>query len=107
MVWTLALDHLQKYIFGSKLAEFNEAISKDSDRKLKSIINYDDFSEIKEVKLIELMRCGKIISNDVKKILSEKLGTRNSAAHPSGITFSGSKATEFISDLINNIIIKY
>jgi hypothetical protein len=107
MVWTLVLDHLHKYIFGNKLSEFNRAILKDSDKRLKEIVQYDDFSNIKEVKLIELMRSAGIISNDIKKILDVKLGIRNSAAHPSGISFSGSKATEFIIDLVDNILLKY
>jgi hypothetical protein len=107
MVWALAIDHLQKYIFGNKLTEFNNAIKKDSNKKLQPIIQYDDFSEIREIKLIELMRSGGIISDDVKKILDEKLGIRNSAAHPSNIVVLDTKATEFISDLLVNILLKY
>lgn len=107
LVWIVAMDHVQKYIFANKLAEFNIAIAKSSDKKLKPIVNYDDFSEIKEVKFIELARSANAISNDVRKIMEEKLGIRNSAAHPSGIKFSGHKATEYALDLIDNILLKY
>lgn len=107
MVWILAIDHLQKYIFGQKLSDFNVALTKSPDKKVQKIVNGDDFSELPESKFIELMRSAKIISNDVRKILDEKLGIRNSAAHPSRIIFEGHKATEFILDIINNILLKY
>lgn len=107
MVWVLTMDHLQKYTFGNKLAEFNAAIAAHSDKKMQPIVSYDDFSELKEVRVIELMRSAGVISNDVRKILDEKLGIRNSAGHPSGITFSGHKTTEFALDLIVNVLLKY
>lgn len=107
MVWTLAIDHLQKYTFGSCLIAFNTALANHPDKTMKQIVNYDDFSELKEVRLIELMRSSGIISKDVRKILDEKLGTRNSAGHPSGIVFSGHKTTEFSLDLIQNVLLKY
>lgn len=107
MVWALTMDHLLKYVFGQKLNDFNLAVSKCRDKKIKQVVEYEDFGDIKEVKLIELMRSAGIISNDVRKILDMKLGIRNSAAHPSGITFPQPKATEFIGDLIDNVLLKY
>ena len=71
------------------------------------IQNRDDFGEIPEGKFIELLRAGNIISNDVRKILEEKLGTRNSCAHPSGISIKPSKVIEFIDDLVANVVLKY
>lgn len=107
LVWMLIIDHLQSYIFGNKLNDFNIAFAKSPDKKLSKIINYDDFSEIKEVKFIEVSRAAGIITNDVRKILDEKLGIRNSAAHPSIMTFSSNKATEFVLDLIDNVLLKF
>lgn len=107
LVWIVTLDHMQKYIFANKLTEFNAAIAKSVDKKLKPMVNYDDFSDLKEVKFIELARSAGIISNDVRKIMDEKLGIRNSAAHPSGIKLSGHKATEYALDLIDNVLLKY
>ncbi len=107
MIWILTVDHLQKYIFGNKLTEFNGALKAHSDKKMQPIVSYDDFSELKESRVIEFMRAAGIISNDVQKILLEKLGIRNSAGHPSGITFSGHKTTEFALDLIENVLLKY
>jgi len=107
MVWIVTMDHLQKHIFANFLAEFNAALAKSPDKKIKKIVNYDDFSDLPENKLIELARSSSVISNDVRKLLDEKLGTRNSAAHPSGIKISGHKATEFAIDVIDNVLLKY
>lgn len=107
MSWTLTIDHLQKHVFGQRLGDFNAAVAAYPDKKMKQVVHYDDFSEIKESRLIELMRNAGVISNDVRKILDEKLGIRNSAGHPSGIVFSGHKTTEFVLDLCDNVLLKY
>lgn len=109
MVWLLTLDHLFEYILSSKLAEFNAELAKVTDKRVKvSVINSkDDFSDIPENKFIEICRAARIISNDVRKILDEKLGIRNSAAHPSNIILIPSKAFSFIEDLVSNVILKY
>ena len=107
MVWILTMDHLQKFIFGNHLDKYNVAIAAHSDKKMKPVVAYDDFSDFKESRVIELMRSANIISHDVRKILDEKLGIRNSAGHPSRISFSAHKTTEFALDLIENVLLKY
>jgi hypothetical protein len=107
MTWLLTIYHLQKHILDNHLTAFNAVLAADKGVKLNSIANFDDFGEIKEAKLIELMRAAKVISNDVRKILDVKLGIRNSAAHPSAVTISEVKATEFIIDLVENVVLKY
>lgn len=106
-VWILTMYHLQNYILGHYLSEFNTALMAHPDKQMKQIVSYDDFSELKESRVIELMRSARIISNDVRKILDEKLGIRNIAGHPSGVTISGHKTTEFALDLIENVLLKY
>lgn len=109
MVWLLTLDHLFEYILSIKLSDFNVELAKVTDRRVKvSIItSKDDFSDIPEGKFIEICRAARIISNDVRKILDEKLGIRNSCAHPSNINIGKGKVFEFIEDLVNNVILKY
>ena len=107
MSWILTMYHLQKYIFDNKLSDFNAALAKSPDKRVKKITKYDEFSDLKESKVIELMRSAGIISNDVRKILDEKLGIRNTAGHPSGVVVGGHKTTEFILDLVNNVVTKY
>ena len=75
--------------------------------KVTSIKARDDFGDIPKGKLIEFLRSSGAISNDVRKILDEKLGIRNSCAHPSGITILRSKVIEFVEDLITNVVLQY
>ncbi len=108
MTWILTMEHLQRFTYGNKLSEFNAAIAAHPDNKrMKAITAYDDFADLKESRVIELMRSAGVISPDVRRILDEKLGIRNSAGHPSGVILSPHKATEFILDLVENVILKY
>jgi hypothetical protein len=109
MVWILTMSHLQEYIFNRELAAFNTILGINTDKRIKitAITKLDDFSELPENKIIEFARNAKIITNDVYKILDIKLGIRNTSAHPSSVKISGVKATEFIIDLVENVIIKY
>jgi hypothetical protein len=109
MVWLLTISHLYDFILSSKLNDFNNVLSKNTDKRIKitQVHSIDDFSEIPENKFIEFLRSANIISNDVRKILDVKLGIRNSTAHPSSIIISEVKATEFIQDLVDNVVTKY
>lgn len=107
MIWAVVMSHMYAYVFASHLADFNLAISRDSDKRLKLIKRIEDFGEMKETKFIALLRSSGIITNDVRKILDEKLGTRNSAAHPSKTHLKESKAIEFGHDLLDNIVLNY
>jgi len=107
MIWAVTMSHMHTYVFTNQLAAFNVAIARDSDKRLKSVKKIDDFGEMKEAKFIELLRAARIINNDTRKILDEKLGTRNTAAHPSKTHLKESKATEFGHDLLANIILAY
>lgn len=109
LMWSLTVHHLFSFVFVKKLAEFNPSLAKNTDNRVKisAIKSIDDFSELPEGKFIELLRSSQIISNDVRKILQTKLGIRNTAAHPSSIMISEVKATDFIIDLVENVILKY
>lgn len=109
MAWILATDHLFSYILRHKIAEFNAVLALNTDKSVKvKIINQrDDFTEMKESKFIEFCRQSKIISNDVRKILEQKLDIRNTCAHPSGITVNKTKVIDFVEDLVENVVMKY
>jgi len=106
MTWLLVMDHLYEYVFHKKLSDFNVALYKKK-LKIQNVTKKDDFLEIKESTFIEICRSAGIITNDSKKILDEKLGIRNSCAHPNDTVIKESKATYYIEDLIYNIILKY
>lgn len=109
MTWLLAVNHLYEHVLNHKLSEFNAVLAANTDKRIKitAVSTIDDFSEIPEGKLMEFLRSSKVISNDVRKILETKLGIRNSTAHPSAVTLSEVKVTDFIIDLIDNVVLKY
>ena len=110
MTWAGAIAHLYDYILKDvkRLADFNQALSKRNDKHKKlSVSVYDDFTELPEAVFIEVCRSAKIISNDVRKILVEKLGIRNTCAHPSGVEVHKTKVVNFIEDTVDNVIVKY
>lgn len=109
MVWILTMHHLYEYTLTNHLTSFNNVLSKNTDKRIKiiKVTNIDDFTEIPENKFIEFLRSAKIITNDIRKILDTKLGIRNSSAHPSSVTISEVKATDFVIDLAENVINKY
>lgn len=108
MTWILTIDHLYDYILVNKVNEFNVALAANPpNKKLTRVAVKDDFSELKEGKFIELCRAANIISNDVRKILDDSLGIRNTAAHPSGVEVTRSKSISVIEDLVLNILKKY
>jgi hypothetical protein len=109
MIWILTLYHLRSYVLCNKLTDFNLALSGDKDKsiRVRKISIYDDFSDLKEEKFIELLRVSRTITNDIRKILDQKLGIRNTYAHPSSAVLTEFKATEFGADLIENVLLKY
>jgi hypothetical protein len=110
MTWTCIIAHLYDYILGNKslLSNFNAALQRRPDKFSKiNVTIYDDFSDIPESVFIEVCRSTKIISNDVRGIIKEKLGIRNTCAHPSGVEIHKKKVINFIEDLVDNVLSKY
>lgn len=109
LAWLLTLDHLFELILTKHLHAFNKVLAANTDRRVKitAVAVRDDFGEMPEGKFVEFCRSAGVVSNDVRKILDEKLGTRNSAAHPSSVAFSRAKTVAFVEDLFANVIRKY
>ena len=111
MVWNVAYYHLCNYILKHKLSEFNSTYptrfkKKWLDAHVQIIARYDDFSvDLKESEVIEICKSAQIISNDVFKILAEKLGKRNSAAHPSTVHVTQVQAEAYIDELVRNVVL--
>ena len=62
MVWIMVMHRLHRFVFESKLHEFNAALARNLDRKLKKVASAEDFSEISESKFIELLRAADLIN---------------------------------------------
>lgn len=108
MTWIGAINHLHGYILEQKLCDFNNALHKRSDKYSQiTIKGKDDFLDIRESTFVEICRSARIISNDVRKILDEKLGIRNTCAHASSVEIHPSKVVNFVEDLVDNVILKY
>jgi len=110
MAWNLAYHHLLGYVLKNRLADFNARwplIYPGHHRKApKAIVLMDDFADLKESEVIEICNSANIITRDVHRILEEKLGRRNSAAHPSSVAIGQLQAEAFIDDLVKNVVLK-
>jgi len=106
MTWLLTMDAIYELVLIKYLSVFNAAIQSNGKYKKIIVTIKDDFTEIKEADFIELLRVGKIFTNDIRKILDEKLGFRNTAAHPNTVIIKETKAISFIEDLIENVVLK-
>lgn len=108
MVWLLAVDHLYRYILAKRLAEFNLALAKRPDAKGLTIKTRDDFTRLRDEKtFVEILVSANAISKDVRKILDQELGFRNSCGHPADIFIPDGKVVACIEDLVHNVILKY
>ena len=108
MVWELSVNHLQDYVLAGKLIEFNSALAARPDYHGITITSKDDFTEIKkEAHFIETLRGGGIITPDIKKILDEHLGFRNTCGHPNTVKIPETKVVAMIEDLVENVVLKY
>lgn len=108
MTWLATLDHLFEYVLTHKITDFNSALTRRTDRLSKlNVSNRDDFLEMKDSVFIEVCRSARIITNDVRRLMDEKLGIRNSCAHPGTFQVGDSKVVSYIEDLVENVIAKY
>lgn len=107
MTWNLSFDHLCEWILKNHLPAFDTQLVRTCpSAKVKSIKSKDDFAEIKESEVLQVCKSAGILTINLHKILVEKLGRRNTAAHPSSVTINRLQAEDFISDLVNNVVLK-
>ncbi len=109
LIWIVALYHLENYTLTHYLGDFNAAIGRHPDRRVNTLTirHIDDFTDLKESILIELLRSASVVSNSIRKMLDTRLGERNTAAHPSSVTISSPHAIAFGHDMVANVILKY
>ncbi len=110
MTWNLAYHHLMDYVFKKYLADFNArwqfVYPGHHSKGTRVIAGMDDFADLKESEVLRICNSANIITKDVHRILDEKLGKRNSAAHPSSVAIEQLQAEAFIDDLIKNVVLK-
>jgi len=111
MAWNLAYHHLCDFTIKHRLADFNArwVVKYPSHHKsgTKTVSVIDDFmQELKESEVITICKDAGIITKDVYKIMDEKLGKRNSAAHPSSVSIGQLQTDALIVDLVDNVVLK-
>jgi hypothetical protein len=110
MVWNLAYDHLARWVLADpqRLATFNAGISKRNKNKANvTITTRGDFEELKEDEMIDILGYLPGFSDNVKRMLKEKLGRRNTYAHPSTLTINRPQVDDMITDLVNNVVLAF
>lgn len=111
MAWNLAYHHLCDFVIKNRLVDFNPrwvvSFPGHHKNKTRTIATIDDFmQELKESEVIAICRDANIITKDVHRIMDEKLGKRNSAAHPSSVSIGQVQTDAMIVDLVENVVLK-
>jgi len=108
MTWNVTFDHLLNWIVTKHLAAFNASIPRRFTKRIGVVMaKKEDFSEeFKEHEVIDACSHAGLVSDNMKKIMNDKLARRNMAAHPSLVEFTQYQAEDAISDLVNNVILK-
>ena len=104
MAWNLAYSHVCDRVFDSHTVAFNSQRSKIYP-KLPELVKRTDFEDYRESQVIEICRGARLLDASVCKVLTEKLGRRNLAAHPSSTTLTAVSAEDAIMDLVTNVLL--
>lgn len=106
MTWNLAYDHLVRWVLddAQRLADFNAGIPKRNPKKAHiTITKREDFDELKEDETLDIVGGLPGFSGNIKRLLKEKLGRRNTFAHPSTLIVERAQVDDMITDLVNNV----
>lgn len=104
MAWNLVYSHVCNRVFALHVQAFNQQRAK-TYPKLPELTKRTDFEDYKESQVIEICRGARILDATVCKTLTEKLGRRNTAAHPSSSVLTAVSAEEMIVDLVTNVLL--
>lgn len=109
MTWNLAYGHLLHWILNEteRLDKFNMTIARRYPKKSSiKIMKYSEFlEEFKEYEVIEICHTASLFDGNISRILKEKLGKRNTAAHPASVIIVQSQADDVVTDLVNNVVL--
>lgn len=109
MVWNLSYDHLAQWVFAdpARITYLNAGIASKYPKKGLTVAKIEDLDALKESEFIEAARVAKLIDKNTTQILEEKLRRRNMAAHPSRVVITQHQADDMITDLVENIVLKF
>jgi len=104
MVWNLAFSDVLDRILTKHLAAFNTGVG--THNLKKPVTDRVDFEKLKESEIIKIGAATGVLGKETVKKLEEKLGKRNTAAHPSTVVVSVATAEEVIFDFVENIVLR-
>ena len=113
MVWNLAYDHMMRWVLADpqRLTEFNAGIAKRNSKKAALVIaTRDDFEQLTEGETVDVLGGVTGVSDNLKKMLKEKLGRRNTFAHlcpRRTMIIVRSQVDDMITDLVNNVVLHF
>jgi hypothetical protein len=105
------LSHLCDHVLTQRLADFNARwqVSYPGMHKKKAlaVASMDDITDqLKESEFLTICRDADIITTNVFNTMDGALKKRNAAAHPSTTVIDQLQTDAYISDLINNAVLK-
>lgn len=108
MAWNLAYDHFERWLLDdpARLAQFNTQLPLSFPKDdVKAINGVEDFSFLREDQVLTVAKKSRLISVSLHKVMKEKLDRRNAVAHPSDIVVKPVNAEDYITDLVENVVL--
>ena len=108
MVWSSTVEHIysaiEAHANGFKAMESANKARFGTSRTYKRIGKKNDLLYLNDKNFLQLCEDAGVFNRNAKKLLEEKLDTRNRCGHPTGYVIGREEAVVFIESLINNII---
>ena len=108
MVWAAAVEHIYSTIEnkpgGFSLIEHANFARFGSSKNYKKITKKNDLLYINDGNFLLICEDAGVFNKNARKLLTDRLGTRNLCGHPTGYVMGREEAVVFIESLINNII---
>ena len=108
MVWSATVEHIYSAIEahsgGFKAMESANKARFAKSRTYKRIAKKNDLLYVNDKNFLQLCEDAGVFNRNAKKLLDEKLDTRNRCGHPTGYILGREEAVVFIESLLNNII---
>jgi hypothetical protein len=108
MVWAAAIEHVYTAIetrqSGFQAFEAANQSRFSSSKSYRRITKKNDLLYLNDRNFLLLCEDSGVFNRNARKLLEEKLDTRNRCGHPTGYVIGRDEAVVFIESLINNII---
>lgn len=108
MVWSATVEHIysaiEAHFGGFKAMESANRARFVKSKTYKRISKKNDLLYLNDKNFLQLCEDAGVFNRNAKKLLEEKLDTRNRCGHPTGYVLGREEAVVFVESLINNII---